>query len=44
MASYFNVSADYLLGIDKKKMVSVDGLSDRQVNNINELIEDIRRK
>jgi transcriptional regulator with XRE-family HTH domain len=44
MASYFNVSTDYLLGINKKKMVGVDGLTDKQINNINELINDIRRK
>ena len=30
MAVIFNVSLDYLVGIDKNKMISVNGLSDTQ--------------
>ena len=30
LAVIFNVSLDYLVGIDKKEMVSVDGLNDGQ--------------
>jgi len=44
MAKLFNVPTDYLLGINSNKTISVDGLTEKQISNINDLIEDIRRR
>ena len=38
LALIYNVSLDYLLGIDKKEMISVDGLSERQRKIIYDLL------
>ena len=37
------VSADYLLGLKNQHMISVDGLSENQINTINDLITYIRK-
>lgn len=42
IAVLFNVSLDYLVGIDKIEMVSVDGLDYRQKEIINRLIHEFR--
>lgn len=39
-AKEFNVSTDYLLGIDAKKTITIDGLTDTQINCINTLINE----
>lgn len=39
-AKEFNVSTDYLLGIDAKKTIEIDGLTDAQINCINLLINE----
>lgn len=39
MAVIFNVSLDYLVGIDKNEMVSISGLSESQKNLVYSLIE-----
>ena len=39
IAVIFNVSLDYLVGIDKCEMISLDGLSDDQKNSVKRLIE-----
>jgi transcriptional regulator with XRE-family HTH domain len=44
LANFFNVSTDYLLGLNNKNMVCVDGLTNKQINTINDLISDIRQK
>ena len=40
IAKFFNVSTDSLLGLDNLKTVSVDGLTDIQIDHIKLLIED----
>lgn len=42
IAVLFNVSLDYLVGIDKNEMVSVDGLTNRQKEIIYALISDFK--
>ena len=43
LAKYFNVSSDYLLGLTNQKMINVDGLTDKQISTLNDIIADIRR-
>jgi len=38
LALLFNTTSDYLLGIEKRKMICIDGLSDKQLDIINSLI------
>ncbi len=40
----FNVSMEYLLGIEKNKTIDVSDLSDEQISAINNLIELLRKK
>ena len=42
LAVIFNVSLDYLVGIDKKEMVSVDGLNDGQKEIIHSMISEFK--
>lgn len=44
MARIFNVSTDYLLGIDKRQVIDVTYLSENQINIINNLIEEFNNK
>ena len=44
LAQFFAVSADYLLGLERTATVSVDGLSDREIAAVNEIIECFRDK
>ena len=44
LARYFGVSADYLLGIDHTATVSVQGLSDREIASIVEIIQCYKEK
>jgi transcriptional regulator with XRE-family HTH domain len=41
-ASIFHVSSDYLLGLVKKPDISVDGLSDKQIHIVYEIIQSYR--
>ena len=34
MANTFKVSTDYLLGVEKKKTINIDGLTSRQIDSI----------
>ena len=43
LADAFDVSADYLLGIEKTATVSVEGLTERQVAAITEIIECMKK-
>lgn len=43
IAAIFNVSLDYLVGIDKNEMVSIDGLSDKQKEIIFSLINEFKK-
>ena len=42
IAVFFNVSLDYLVGIDKNEMVSIDGLNDKQKEIIYALINEFK--
>ena len=44
LAQFFDVSADYLLGLEHTATVSVDGLSDREIAAVTEIIECFREK
>ncbi len=44
IAVEFSVSSDYLLGLDDKRTLDATGLNDRQISNIQMLIDDIRRQ
>ena len=39
-ATEFNVSTDYLLGIDTSETIKVKGLTDAQINILNDLINE----
>lgn len=42
IAKFFGVTTDALLGLDNIKTISVDGLSDVQIDHIKLFIEDLR--
>lgn len=42
IAEYFGVTTDYLLGLDKKLYVNVDGLTAAQRDHIQQIINDIK--
>ncbi len=44
LALIFNVSTDYLLGLEKTSTVSVNGLTDREISSIVEIIECYKAK
>jgi transcriptional regulator with XRE-family HTH domain len=39
LASLYNVSTDYLLGLENKRTVDISGLTDNQINTIMTLID-----
>lgn len=42
IAVFFNVYLDYLVGIDKEEMVSIDGLTDEQKEIVHSLIYEFK--
>lgn len=42
-AKEFNVSADYLLGIEAEKTLNVDGLNNEQINILKSLIYEFKK-
>ena len=44
IADYFNVSTDYLLGVDMTSTVNVAGLSEKDIQIVNALISHLREK
>lgn len=44
LAKYFNVSSDYLLGLTDTMTISVDGLSNREIASLLEIIECYKTK
>lgn len=42
IAAYFGVTTDYLLGLDAKQYVNVDGLSKAQRDHVQQIINDIK--
>jgi transcriptional regulator with XRE-family HTH domain len=43
-ASFYGVSADYLLGVEKHRMISVDGLLEEDIKVVVSVIAALRRK
>lgn len=43
IANFFDVSTDCLLGLQSKKTISADGLTDEQTEHIKILIDDLRK-
>ncbi len=41
IARFFSVSTDYLLGLDDRKVIDVEGLSEGEIAHIKFIIEDI---
>jgi len=44
IAAFFGVTTDFLLGLDKKRTISVDGLNDREVQAVNNMIDVLRER
>ena len=44
LSEFFKVSTDYMLGIEKRKNIDVEGLSEEQIVHIRYIVEDILRK
>ena len=44
LAKLFNVTTDYLLGLDSEPRISVDGLPQSVIAHLSQLIEDYRKK
>lgn len=42
MAVIFNVSLDYLVGIDKNEMISVDGLTEHQKSLVQDILQEMK--
>ncbi len=42
IAESFSVSTDYLLGLSDKRYLDVSGLTEKQISNIQNLVDDIR--
>ena len=42
ICKFFNVSSDYMLGIDDKTYIEVSGLSVEVISHIQQIINDIR--
>ena len=41
LANFYNVSTDYLLGLDDKKYLLISGLNEEQIAHIQQLVDDI---
>jgi Predicted transcriptional regulators len=41
IARYFSVSTDYLLGLDDRRFIETTGLSEKQIEHIQQIINDI---
>ncbi|MDE6293125.1 MAG: helix-turn-helix domain-containing protein [Clostridiales bacterium] len=44
IAKYFKVSTDFLLDLNDKNQINVDGLSDKEIAHIRLIIEDLHNK
>ena len=44
LAKFFNISADYLLGLSSTSTISVDGLNEREIASLVEIAECYRNK
>jgi transcriptional regulator with XRE-family HTH domain len=43
MAKTFNVSTDYLLGVEKKKTIDIDGLNSKQIDSLITVANEYRK-
>lgn len=43
LASYFSVSTDFLLEVDNRNYLEITGLSDKQLQHIKQIINDIQQ-
>ncbi|MGN0457758.1 MAG: helix-turn-helix domain-containing protein [Eubacterium sp.] len=43
LTSFFNVSSDYLLGLDNRKYIEVSGLTDEQLTHIQSIVNDLKQ-
>lgn len=43
IANFFSVSSDYLLGLDNRHYIQVEGLTLEEISHIQQLINDIRK-
>lgn len=41
LSEFFSVSTDFLLGLDHKKYIQVDHLSDEKLNHLQQIINDL---
>lgn len=44
LSSYFNVSTDYLLGLNSTNTIDVTGLTDEEISHIKLIIKDLKKK
>ena len=44
LSDFFKVSTDYMLGIEKRKNINAEGLSEEQIVHIKYIIDDILNK
>lgn len=43
LTTFFNVSSDYLLGLDNRKYIEVSGLTDEQLTHIQSIVNDLKQ-
>ena len=43
LATYFRVSTDFLLGLEKKRTVSIDGLREQEIEVVVKMIDVLRK-
>lgn len=42
LAQFFSVSTDFILGLDQRKYIEINGLTDYQLAHVTAIIDDIR--
>ena len=42
LATFFGVSTDYLLGLEKSRVINVDGLGDKEIQVLTSMVEVLR--
>ena len=42
LAHFFSVSTDFMLGLDQRKYIEINGLTDQQLAHVTTIIDDIR--
>jgi transcriptional regulator with XRE-family HTH domain len=44
LAAFFGVTTDYLLGLEKERTLNLEGLSDKDIDALNVMVEALRNK